>query len=392
MEFTALPPEVISALIHAGPGSESLANAAAAWQQISATLEDAADSYASSLSSLDESWHGPSSTAMVQAVKPYVSWLRGTAARTRQTAASAQSAAAAANVVRAAVLPAATVRANRAYLSRLLATNIFGLNLPAIAHTESSYQAMWATNSTAMTRYQAASFQAAALPQLTSPTSATDPATTAASTTSFQDLLTALQNSSLYQDFAALQSFTSIFNNSADALGPNANLYNTLFSSGFPVNLLSYLAQSQSAQALQSVSAGVSQGVAEGETALGGAAQSLGGGAAAALGALGQSGAGLGALGAAGLGQVNTSAALGVAVPMGSLTVPPSAASLLQAPVQLATAASPVAAGVPMLPPLMPPPISPGSGWRRRKVQKYEDLALGAELEGRVIKPPPSAG
>lgn len=71
---------------------------------------------------------------------------------------------------------------------------------------------------------------------------------TAASTTSFQDLLTALQNSSLYQDFAALQSFTSIFNNSADALGPNANLYNTLFSSGFPVNLLSYLAQSQSAR------------------------------------------------------------------------------------------------------------------------------------------------
>lgn len=140
------------------------------------------------------------------------------------------------------------------------------------------------------------------------------------------------------------------------------------------------------------MSAGVSQGVAEGETALGGAAQSLGGGAAAALGALGQSGAGLGALGAAGLGQINTSAALGVAVPMGSLTVPPSAASLLQAPVQLASAASPVGAGAPMLPPLMPPPISPGSGWRRRKVQKYEDLALGAELKGTVIKPPPSAG
>jgi hypothetical protein len=48
---------------------------------------------------------------------------------------------------------------------------------------------------------------------------------------------------------------------------------------------------------------------------------------------------------------------------------------------------------MPMLPPLMPPPISPaGSGWRKRKQQKYEDIAIGAELKGTVIRPPPSAG
>jgi hypothetical protein len=42
---------------------------------------------------------------------------------------------------------------------------------------------------------------------------------------------------------------------------------------------------------------------------------------------------------------------------------------------------------------LMPPPISPaGSGWRKRKQQKYEDIAIGAELKGTVIRPPPSAG
>jgi hypothetical protein len=45
-----------------------------------------------------------------------------------------------------------------------------------------------------------------------------------------------------------------------------------------------------------------------------------------------------------------------------------------------------------MLPPLMPPPVSPGSGWRKRKQQKYEDMAIGAELKGSVMKPPPSAG
>ncbi len=44
------------------------------------------------------------------------------------------------------------------------------------------------------------------------------------------------------------------------------------------------------------------------------------------------------------------------------------------------------------LPPLMPPPISPGSGWRKRKQQKYEDLEHGLEVKGTVIKRLPSAG
>jgi hypothetical protein len=47
---------------------------------------------------------------------------------------------------------------------------------------------------------------------------------------------------------------------------------------------------------------------------------------------------------------------------------------------------------LPMLPPLMPPPISAGSGWRKRKQPKYEDIAIGAELKGKVMHPPPSAG
>src|ERR1700753_717819 len=175
MEFTTLPPEVISALIHSGPGAESLATAATAWQQLSANLEDAADNYAASLSSLDETWYGPSSMAMFQAVTPYVTWLRNTAQQARQTAAAAQSAAAAFSSVQASVVPTATVVANRTRLAQLLATNIFGRNLPAIAQTESEYQTMWANNAAAMTRYQAASSQASTLPQLTSPTSTTNP-------------------------------------------------------------------------------------------------------------------------------------------------------------------------------------------------------------------------
>jgi hypothetical protein len=86
-------------------------------------------------------------------------------------------------------------------------------------------------------------------------------------------------------------------------------------------------------------------------------------------------------------------------VSIGNLTAPPAVVGLLpnsQVPVQLASAATPLGAGesgMPMLPPLMPPPISPaGSGWRKRKQQKYEDIAIGAELKGTVMRPPPSAG
>jgi hypothetical protein len=108
---------------------------------------------------------------------------------------------------------------------------------------------------------------------------------------------------------------------------------------------------------------------------------------------------GPGALGAAGLGQASTSAATSVGVSIGKLTAPPAVVGLLpgqQVPVQLASAATPLGAGesgMPMLPPLMPPPISPaGSGWRKRKQQKYEDISIGAELKGTVMRPPPSAG
>ena len=395
MEFTTLPPEVTSALIHTGPGAESLIEASEAWQQLGANLEDSAENYGATLSSLVGTWRGASATAMVQAVEPYVNWLRTTAQQVQQTAASAQAAASAVNSVRAAVVPVGQVSANRALLAQLLATNGFGRNLPAIAETEAEYQSMWANNSAAMTRYQAASAQASTLPQFSSPSSTTNPAGTAkqssavsAATTSSSPTVSAAtpgQSSPINLGFA----------DPTSGYFGLANQYtNQFISSGFPINMLSYLAQNQSAQALSGVNAQIGQGVSEGESA-------LGGGAASGLGGLGRAGLGTlgpGALGAAGLGQASTSAATGVGVSIGKLTAPPAVVGLLpgqQVPVQLASAASPLSAGqsgLPMLPPLMPPPISPGSGWRKRKEQKYEDIAIGAELKGKVMDPPPSAG
>jgi PPE-repeat protein len=395
MEFTTLPPEVTSALIHTGPGAESLIEASEAWQQLGANLEDSAENYGATLSSLVGTWRGASSTAMVQAVEPYLNWLRTTAQQVQQTAASAQAAASAVNSVRAAVVPVGQVSANRALLARLLATNGFGRNLPAIAETEAEYQSMWANNSAAMTRYQAASAQASTLPQFSSPSSTTNPAGTAKQSSAVS---AATMTSSPTVSAATSGQSSSInlgFGDPTSGYFGLANQYaNQFISSGFPINMLSYLAQNQSAQALSGVNAQIGQGVSEGESA-------LGGGAAGGLGGLGRAGLGTlgpGALGAAGLGQASTSAATGVGVSIGKLTAPPAVVGLLpgqQVPVQLASAASPLSAGesgLPMLPPLMPPPISAGSGWRKRKEQKYEDIAIGAELKGKVVDPPPSAG
>jgi PPE-repeat protein len=335
---------------------------------------------------------------MSASAAPYLAWLRTTSQQAQQVAASAQAAAGAFNSASASVIPTAQVFANRTRLAQLLATNGFGRNLPAIAATEADYQVMWANNAAAMTRYQAAATQATNLPQFTSPASTMNPSAQANQTSAQTAAATNAGTSTAAKAAAATpaDAIPPAFDPNVGFVG-QANTYaNQFISSGFPINLLSYLAQSQSAQALQGVSAQVGQGVSEGEEALGGGGL---GGAAGALGALGAGGGGLGALGAAGLSAPAAAAATGVAVPMGGLMAPPAAGTLLatsQAPVQLASAATPLgageAAGMPMMPPLMAPPISAGTGWRKRKSQKYEDISIGAELKGKVIKPPPSAG
>jgi PPE-repeat protein len=381
MEFTVLPPEVTSALIHSGPGAESLIEASAAWQRLGTNLEETAGVYAGALAPLTAIWQGPSSAAMAQAVQPYLAWLRTTAQRCQQTAASVQDAIAAFGSVRAAVVPVAAVAANRTRLAQLLATNRFGSNLPAIARTEDEYQDMWANNSAAMSRYEASSAQATTVTLFSSPPQIADPA--AATTQS-----SAVQTAAAAAAPAAASPIDSLIS-SIESFDPNsgwfglANTYaNQFVSSGFPINMLSYVAQASSAQALQSVGGDIGEGLSEGMQSVGGAAAS---------------GAnGLSALGSAGL-SAEPTAAIGVGVSVGKLTAPPAVVGLLpssQGPIQLASAATPITAedaSFP-IPPLMPPPISAGSGWRRRKQAKYDDISIGKELKGTVMPRPPSAG
>ncbi|MGA7053462.1 MAG: PPE family protein, partial [Mycobacterium sp.] len=374
MEFITLPPEFTSALIHSGPGAGSLIEASDAWQRLGTDLEESVRSYSPVLSSLTEAWRGPSASAMTQAVGPYITWLRSTAQQCQRLSSSAQVAAAAFGSTLAAVVHPSQVSANRVRLAQLVATNRLGRNLAAIAETEAQYQDMWANNSAALYRYEATSAQAVPMSQFTSPPSIASPTGMAAQANAAATTATTAAPTT-----ASILSSLETFDPQAGWVGLVNQYVNQFISSGFPINLLSYAAQNTSAQALQSVAPDIGAGLSEGESALGTASAELSG-AVRALGAA----------------QAPT-ALMGAGVKVGNIMAPPAVVGLLpagQTPVQLASQVTPLAAadsGFP-LPPLMPPPISAGSGWRKRKQQKYEDVAYGLEVKGTVMPRPPSAG
>src|SRR5246127_5751181 len=127
MDFGAIPPEINSARMYAGPGPDSMLAAATAWNGLAAELQSTASSYESVITGLtDDSWTGPSSMAMEDAATPYVVWLNAVAGQAEQTAGQANAAAAAYQSAFAMTVPPPLITANRTQLASLMATNVFG--------------------------------------------------------------------------------------------------------------------------------------------------------------------------------------------------------------------------------------------------------------------------
>ncbi len=93
LDFGALPPELNSARMYAGPGPGSMLAAAAAWQSLADELNSAAANYGSVVATLTSGpWTGPSSASMAAAVAPYVTWLGVSGEQAEQTATQATAA------------------------------------------------------------------------------------------------------------------------------------------------------------------------------------------------------------------------------------------------------------------------------------------------------------
>ncbi|MGA7050393.1 MAG: PPE family protein [Mycobacterium sp.] len=175
VDFGALPPEINSIRMYAGPGSGPILAAAAAWDGLAAELDTTSTGYTSVITELAGSpWRGPASQSMAAAAAPYISWLSSAAALAEEAGNQARVAAAAYETAFALTVPPPVVLANRALLSALVATNFFGQNTPAIAGTEAQYAEMWAQDAVAMYGYAGSSAVATQLIPFSEPAKTTD--------------------------------------------------------------------------------------------------------------------------------------------------------------------------------------------------------------------------
>ncbi|MBS4729212.1 PPE family protein [Mycobacterium sp. SM1] len=212
-DWAAIPPEITSTLMYTGAGAGPLMAAATAYHNLAAELSSAAAQWQSILATLTtEQWTGAGSTAAAAAGESIVSWQTTTAAALEQAGAQATASAAAYEAAFAAIVPPPLIAENRARLAALVATNVLGVNTPAIMATEAQYAEMWVQDATTMYTYQAASTAAGILQPLSPETPATNPAagalqnaatTQAATSPATQQLSSGLTNASTAATAAA---------------------------------------------------------------------------------------------------------------------------------------------------------------------------------------------
>src|SRR5574340_1816592 len=110
-EFAALPPEVNSGRMYAGPGAGPMLAAAAAWDGLAAELYTSAQQYGSAISELaGDLWSGPSMVAMTTAATPQVAWLSNTAGQAERAASQARAAVGAYETAFAMTVPPPVIR------------------------------------------------------------------------------------------------------------------------------------------------------------------------------------------------------------------------------------------------------------------------------------------
>jgi PPE-repeat protein len=403
MDFATLPPEVNSGLMYAGPGSGPIIAAAASWDSLATEVSSAAGDYGSVISGLSSGpWRGPASASMVAAATPYVSWMNATAAQAEQAADQAKAAASAYEAAFTATVAPPVIAANRTLLASLVATNILGQNTPAIATTEANYAEMWAQDAAAMYGYAGSSAAASTLtPFAQAPATTTvgqttgtgtpatmsqlvtsvpaalqglaSPATSTSSGSGLQGLLDLLSgNSSSTTGFSGL--FNELF--SSNGVGLNANIWNTIFSSGFytPANTLGAFTSLFGGAAAGDAAAGAGEAAA--------AADGIGGAVAAPA-------AGLGELG--GLGG-SVSAALGRGTAIGALAVPP---SWTVVPPTVSPLSGLSGAALGGMPPAPPPAVAagiPGMPSANASGSRFGAATPRYGLRPTVMAHPPSAG
>lgn len=244
MDWAISPPEVNSLKMYTGPGSAPMLAAITSWSHLSTTLAETAMSVGATATELAGAWTGQSAMNFMQTALKYSQWLTVMATNAQATAVQAQAALAAYETAFAATVPPPVVAANRVLLAQLVATNLLGINTPAIMMTEAQYVEMWAQDIAAMAGYQTASAQAAVLPPFSPLVSSVAPLNVLPRVIGL-DIFAPGSN----QATTGLAGLLNLFSGaSGSAFGSllNANAVNSVFSSGFYFGIPSAAMQSLS--------------------------------------------------------------------------------------------------------------------------------------------------
>ena len=142
--FAALPPEINSAIMFAGAGSDSMFAVAAEWEDMSYAMGEMARLFAQTVAVLQEPWLGPSATRMAEAAASYQKWLDALRRQIHWTAEQAYRLVEAYRYARRRMVPLEMIANNRARVRALILNNAFGVHTAAIVALEEQYQGFWA--------------------------------------------------------------------------------------------------------------------------------------------------------------------------------------------------------------------------------------------------------
>ncbi|ABR07783.1 PPE family protein [Mycobacterium tuberculosis] len=148
-----IPAEYISNIIYEGPGADSLSAAAEQLRLMYNSANMTAKSLTDRLGELQENWKGSSSDLMADAVERYLQWLSKHSSQLKHAAWVINGLANAYNDTRRKVVPPEEIAANREERRRLIASNVAGVNAPAIADLDAQYDQYRARNVAVMNAY-----------------------------------------------------------------------------------------------------------------------------------------------------------------------------------------------------------------------------------------------
>ncbi len=148
-----IPAEYISNIIYEGPGADSLSAAAEQLRLMYNSANMTAKSLTDRLGELQENWKGSSSDLMADAAGRYLDWLTKHSRQILETAYVIDFLAYVYEETRHKVVPPATIANNREEVHRLIASNVAGVNAPAIAGLDAQYDQYRAQNIAVMNAY-----------------------------------------------------------------------------------------------------------------------------------------------------------------------------------------------------------------------------------------------